>query len=56
LRRAGTARDFRVGNGVAATRLSIISDGKDHPIEPGSNADPWEKNLKATTTVQYLRG
>ncbi|MGG5807957.1 peptidoglycan-associated lipoprotein Pal [Falsiroseomonas sp. CW058] len=51
-RRANTARDILVSNGVAGTRVQTISFGKDRPAELGSNAEAWARNRRAVTTVR----
>ena len=51
-RRANTARDYLVAQGVARERMETISFGKDRPIDPGSSSDAWAKNRNAITSVK----
>ncbi len=46
-RRARAARDFLIAQGVPASRLSIISYGKERPLERGHNESAWAKNRRA---------
>jgi peptidoglycan-associated lipoprotein len=51
-RRANSARDVLVANGVAGTRISTISYGKDRPAALGSNEEAWAQNRRAVTVVR----
>ena len=51
-RRANAARDFLVAKGVAGSRITTISYGKDRPIATGSNEEAWAQNRNAQTTVR----
>ena len=51
-RRANAARDLLVAKGVAPSRISTISYGKDRPIALGDNEQAWAQNRNATTTVK----
>jgi peptidoglycan-associated lipoprotein len=51
-RRANHARDYLVAKGVAASRITTISYGKDHPVAMGSNEDAWRQNRNAITSVR----
>ncbi len=51
-RRANSARDYLVAKGVASSRISTISYGKDRPTATGSNEAAWAQNRNAITTVQ----
>jgi peptidoglycan-associated lipoprotein len=51
-RRANHARDYLVAKGVAGTRITTISYGKDHPVAMGSNEDAWKQNRNAITSVR----
>ncbi len=50
-RRANSARDFLVTQGVPATRLTTISWGKERPAVPGSNETAWAQNRRAVTVI-----
>lgn len=51
-RRANAARDFLVAKGVAATRITTISYGKDRPTALGSNEQAYAQNRNAITSVR----
>jgi peptidoglycan-associated lipoprotein len=51
-RRANAARDYLVAKGVAGSRITTISYGKDRPIDPASTPEAWAQNRNATTSVQ----
>ena len=51
-RRANAARDFLVAKGVAATRITTSSYGKDRPTALGSNEQAWAQNRNAITSVR----
>jgi len=50
-RRANTARDYLVGQGVAASRLKVVSFGKERPIEICSDEACYSKNRRAVTVL-----
>jgi len=50
-RRADAVKDFLVGHGVAAGRISTISYGKEQPIDPGHDEDAWSKDRNAHTAI-----
>lgn len=51
-RRANSARDVLVAQGVAGSRISSISYGKDRPAALGSSEDAWAQNRRAVTVVR----
>ncbi|EFH09352.1 peptidoglycan-associated lipoprotein Pal, partial [Teichococcus cervicalis] len=51
-RRANSARDVLVAQGVAPARISTISYGKDRPAALGSTPDAWAQNRRAVTVVR----
>jgi len=51
-RRANAARDVLVAGGVASSRVSTISYGKDRPASLGSNEQAWSQNRRAVTVVR----
>ena len=51
-RRANADKDFLVAHGVAASRLSTISYGKDRPVALGHNEQAWAQNRNAITSVK----
>ena len=51
-RRARAARDYLVAKGIAASRITTISYGKDRPSALGSTEDAWAQNRNAITSVR----
>lgn len=51
-RRANAARDYLVAKGVAGSRITTISFGKDRPVALGSNEAAWAQNRNAITSVR----
>ena len=49
--RAQSARDFLVGLGVNANRLTTISYGKERPVALGSNDSAWAQNRNVHIVV-----
>ncbi|MBP5160474.1 MAG: peptidoglycan-associated lipoprotein Pal [Alphaproteobacteria bacterium] len=48
-RRASTIRDYFVANGIASSRIRIISYGKERPEVLGSTELAWSKNRRGVT-------
>ena len=51
-RRAKAARDMLVAKGVASSRITTISNGKEKPVALGSDEQAWAQNRNAMTVVQ----
>ena len=51
-RRANAARDYLVAHGVASSRISTISYGKDRPTALGSDEAAYAQNRNAITSVR----
>ena len=51
-RRANAAKAVLVKDGVAASRISTISYGKERPLVQGTGESVWKYNRNATTTVK----
>ena len=51
-KRANASRDYLVAKGVAGSRISTISFGKDRPVALGSTDDAWSQNRNAITSVR----
>ncbi len=49
--RAISAKDFLVNAGISASRLSVISYGKEKPVATGSDEGAWAQNRRAVTVV-----
>ncbi len=50
-RRAQAVKDYLAAHGVAASRITTISYGKEKPIDPGTGEDAWAHNRNAHTTI-----
>ncbi len=50
-RRANSAKDYLVSQGIDSARLTTISYGKERPIALGSDEASWSQNRNGTTTV-----
>ncbi len=50
-RRAKATRDYLVAQGVASSRISIISLGKEKPVSFGHDEESWSKNRRANFVV-----
>ena len=48
-RRANAAKDYLMTYGVDGSRLSVISYGKERPVDSGSNPLSWSKNRRSVT-------
>ena len=48
-RRANAAKDYLITYGISADRISVISYGKERPVDSGSNPLAWAKNRRSVT-------
>ena len=48
-RRANSAKDYLMTYGISSDRISIISYGKEKPVDGGSNPLSWSKNRRSVT-------
>ena len=48
-RRANSAKDYLMTYGISSDRISVISYGKERPIDSGSNPLAWSKNRRSVT-------
>ena len=48
-RRANAAKDYLMTYGVSDSRISVISYGKERPVDSGSNPLSWSKNRRSVT-------
>jgi peptidoglycan-associated lipoprotein len=46
-KRAQAARDYLTGSGIQASRLQVVSYGKERPFDPGHDEAAWAKNRRA---------
>jgi peptidoglycan-associated lipoprotein len=50
-RRANAAKYYLTSLGVAASRISVVSYGKERPVALGSNEAAWAQNRRAVSIV-----
>ena len=48
-RRANAAKDYLMTYGISANRISVISYGKERPVDSGSSPLSWSKNRRSVT-------
>ena len=48
-RRANAAKDYLMTYGISSDRISVLSYGKERPVDPGSNPLSWSKNRRSVT-------
>ena len=48
-RRANSAKDYLMTYGVSSDRITVISYGKERPVDSGSNPLAWSKNRRSVT-------
>ncbi len=48
-RRANAARDYLMTYGISGSRISVISYGKEKPINPASTPLAWSQNRRSVT-------
>ena len=50
-RRANSARDFLIAQGIAPGRIETVTYGKERPVALGSDPQSWAQNRRAVTVV-----
>ncbi|WP_284126196.1 peptidoglycan-associated lipoprotein Pal [Parerythrobacter aestuarii] len=50
-RRANAAKNYLVSLGIDASRISVVSYGKERPVALGSNEGAWAQNRRAVSVV-----
>ena len=50
-RRANAAKNYLAARGVAPSRITTISYGKERPVALGSDEESWAQNRRAVTVV-----
>ncbi len=45
-KRARAAQDYLVGLGIKPNRITVISYGKERPVDPRHNEEAWDKNRR----------
>ena len=48
-RRANAAKDYLMTYGISSDRMSVLSHGKQRPVDSGSNPLAWSKNRRSVT-------
>ena len=48
-RRANAAKDYLMTYGISGSRISVISYGKERPVNPGSSPLAWSQNRRSVT-------
>ena len=48
-RRANAAKDYLMTYGISGNRISVISYGKERPVDSGSNPLAWSKNRRSVS-------
>jgi peptidoglycan-associated lipoprotein len=48
-RRANSAKDYLMTYGISSDRISVISYGKERPVDSGSTPLGWSKNRRSVT-------
>ena len=48
-KRANAVKDYLMTYGISANRLSVISYGKERPVNSGSNPLAWSQNRRSVT-------
>ena len=46
-RRANSVKDYLMTYGISGNRISVISYGKERPVDSGSNPLAWSKNRRS---------
>ena len=48
-RRANSAKDYLMTYGISANRISVLSYGKERPVDSGSSPLAWSKNRRSVS-------
>ena len=48
-RRANSAKDYLLTYGISSDRISVLSYGKERPVDSGSNPLSWSKNRRSVS-------
>ena len=48
-RRANAAKDYLMTYGISSNRISVLSYGKERPVDSGSTPLSWSKNRRSVT-------
>ena len=50
-RRANAVRDYLTARGISATRMEVVSYGRERPVAVGSDEGAWAQNRRAVTIL-----
>ena len=53
-RRANAAKDYLMTYGISSDRISVLSYGKERPVDSGSNPLAWSKNRRSVSVKACL--
>ena len=53
-RRANAAKDYLMTYGISADRISVISYGKERPVDSGSNPLSWSKKIEDQSQLKLI--
>ena len=53
-RRANSVKDYLMTYGISGNRISVISYGKERPVDSGSNPLAWSKNRRSVTVLSLI--
>ena len=53
-RRANAAKDYLMTYGISGNRISVISYGKERPVDSGSNPLAWSKNRRSVSVLSLI--
>lgn len=53
-RRANEVKMFLIAQGIDANRITTVSYGKEHPVDPRSTEDAWRLNRRGVTVIKAL--
>ena len=53
-RRANSAKDYLMTYGISSNRISVISYGKERPVDSGSNPLSWSKNRRSVSVLSLI--
>ena len=54
-RRANAAKDYLMTYGISSDRISVLSYGKERPVDSGSNPLAWSKNRRSVTVKVKIK-
>ena len=53
-RRANAAKDYLMTYGISSDRITVLSYGKERPVDSGSNPLAWSKNRRSVTVLSLI--